>query len=412
MTATAKLLADVEALIRRFIALRDDHQAATVALFVAHTHVFDAAETTPYLAVLSAEKRSGKSRLLELLARLCRRAEHTSGASEAALFQTIQQSRPTLLLDEVDAVFAQSAERTEALRGAINSGNRKAGSVLRGGKDGQALRYSTFCPKVLAGIENGKLPDTIRDRSIPILMRRKPPGIEVERLLWRDVGADVQGVHDRLLAWASEHEDELARARPNLPAQLDDRSAEGWEPLLAIADLAGAGWPQRAREAAVILAGDFDDEEQSRGVRLLADLRAVLVTESMATADLLAALNGIDEAPWSAWSDGNGINARNLARLLRPYEVKPRNVRTASGQAKGYSRDDLLDAWSRYLPTAEGMSETSVPDVPSVPAGGSGTDGTLGTDKSECVQATPEEEALAAMAFEFLADSEDSGVAR
>lgn len=155
-----------------------------------HTHALAAAETTPYLAVLSAEKRSGKSRLLELLARLCARAEHISGASEAALFQLVEAQRPTLLIDEIDAVFGQTAERTEALRGAINSGNRRAGSIIRGGKDGKHVKYATFCPKVLAGIENGEhtgrrrtgLPDTVRDRSIPILLRRKQPGMEVERL--------------------------------------------------------------------------------------------------------------------------------------------------------------------------------------------------------------------------------------
>lgn len=396
MTVTAKLLDDIESTIARFIALRDDHQAVTVALYVAHTHVFDAAETTPYLAVLSAEKRSGKSRLLELLARLCRRAEHTSGASEAALFQTIERSQPALLLDEIDAVFAQTAERTEALRGAINSGNRKAGSVLRGGKDGQPQRFSTFCPKVLAGIENGKLPDTIRDRSIPIILRRKPPGVQVERLLWRDVAADVQGIHDGLLAWAADHEEELARARPDLPEQLDDRSAEGWEPLLAIADLAGGSWPARAREASVLLAGDFSEEEESRGVRLLADLRTVFGAEPMATADLLDALNALEESAWGSWHEGSGMTARDLARLLRPYEVRPRNVRTATGQAKGYHRDDLLDSWSRYLPTVDGGREMSVLSVPSVPAGDRGTDGTDGTDGSAYVQATVEEEAKAA----------------
>lgn len=409
---TATLLTEVEALIARFIALRDEYQAATVALYVLHTHAQEVAETTPYLAVLSAEKRSGKSRLLELLAGLCARAEHVSGVSEAALFQLVEARRPTLLVDEVDAVFAQAAERTEALRGAINSGNRKAGSIVRGGKDGKPTRYSTYCPKVLAGIENGKLPDTIRDRAIPIIMRRKPPGVQVERLLWRDAGDAVQAVHDALASWGGKHEDTLRAARPDLPTQLDDRTAEGWEPLLAIADLAGGEWPDRARVAALALAGDFVDEEESRGVRLLADLRTVLTVDAMATADLLSALNALEESPWGSWHDANGMSARDLARLLRPYEVKPRTVRLDGATPKGYVRADLVDAWSRYLPTVGGGHPPQAPQAPQTPriapvvadvADVADISG-LRNGSDEYRPATAEEEALAAQALGFFDD--------
>lgn len=349
MTETAAMLADVETLVGRFIVFRDQHQSATVAMYVMHTHALEACESTPYLAVLSAEKRSGKSRLLELFARICARSEHVSGISEAALFQLVQEVRPTLLVDEVDAVFGVAAERSEALRGAINSGNRRSGSIVRGGKDGQVVRYSTFSAKVLAGIETGKLPDTIRDRSIPILMRRKPPSQTVERLFWRDVGHEVDEVHDRVAVWAKGHEEQLGKLRPDLPGELDDRAAESWEPLLAIADLAGGSWPARAREAARVLAGDFGVEEDSRGVRLLADLRAIFTADLMPTADLLTALNGLDESAWSTYHDGSGVNARDLGRWLRVYEVTSKTVRIGSATAKGYAREDLGDAWHRYL---------------------------------------------------------------
>jgi hypothetical protein len=36
-----------------------------------------------------------------------------------------------------------------------------------------------------------------------------------------------------------------------LPSGLNDRAGEIWEPLLALADLAGGAWPGRAREAAL-----------------------------------------------------------------------------------------------------------------------------------------------------------------
>jgi hypothetical protein len=50
--------------IRRYVALSED-QALLSALWIVHTYALDAADTTPYLNVKSAEKRSGKTRFLE-----------------------------------------------------------------------------------------------------------------------------------------------------------------------------------------------------------------------------------------------------------------------------------------------------------------------------------------------------------
>ena len=45
----------------------------------------------------------------------------------------------------------------------------------------------------------------------------------------------------------------IAEARPELPAGLNDRAGDIWEPLLALADLAGGDWPGWARAAALEL---------------------------------------------------------------------------------------------------------------------------------------------------------------
>ena len=345
---TGELLDDVAGLLRRFIVFRDDDQITTIALWILHTHAIDAAAQTPYLSILSAEKRSGKTRLLEVLHGLCARAEHAAGASEAGLFQLVDQCQPTLLIDEVDAVFGSNTERTEALRGVINCGNRRGVTVIRGDKSGEPKRYKAFCPKVLAGIETGRLPDTIRDRSIQITMRRKTPGSAVERFLWRDVGADLHALRDDLAAWAAANTKRLAAARPDLPAPLDDRAAEGWEPLLAIADL--GDWGERARAAALALAGEREDDDESRGVQLLSDIETVFTSPVMTSAHLAVALNRLDESPWGAWHDGAGLNQRDLARLLRPYEIRAKTVRTATATARGFHRQSFADAFSRYVP--------------------------------------------------------------
>jgi hypothetical protein len=134
------------------------------------------------------------------------------------------------------------------------------------------------------------------------------------------------------------------------------RAADTWEPLIAIADLAGGAWPARARDAAATMttAEAQQEEDTAAGVRLLADLRQVFQaadTEALYTSTILEALHQLEDAPWADWY-GHPLTTRDLARLLRPYQVESKNVRErGTGQPrKGYARADLQDAWARYVP--------------------------------------------------------------
>ena len=123
----------------------------------------------------------------------------------------------------------------------------------------------------------------------------------------------------------------LEIARPVLPSELDDRAQDAGEPLLAIADQAGGDWPDRARRALVELHGGRELDDESAGVRLLADIQTAFAErDRIATADLLAALHALDEAPWGDWY-GKPLSARKLAEKLRPYGVHSRTVGTTTG---------------------------------------------------------------------------------
>src|SRR5262249_51038863 len=114
------------ALFRRFVSLTE-HQRVAVALWCLHTHAFDAADATPYLHIHSAEKRSGKTRLLELSELIVANPWMTGSVTTAVLMRKIERDAPTLLLDETDATFKGDKERAEALRGILNSGYRRGG---------------------------------------------------------------------------------------------------------------------------------------------------------------------------------------------------------------------------------------------------------------------------------------------
>jgi hypothetical protein len=315
--------------------------------------------------VTSPEKRSGKTRLLEALELVVREPMATANISDAALFRAIGELAPTLLFDEIDAVFGPKARDREDLRGMINAGHRRGAVVRRmgGAKMTTLEAFPVYSCKAFAGIGDC-LPDTVRDRSIVVRLQRRTRSEPVERFRRRDVEAEANELRERFTAWAEAAIPELRQARPALPEQLDDRAQDAWEPLLAIADMAGGSWPERARHAAIVLSGGEQRDDDSLGVRLLHDLQRIYhpaptreddpppePLEKLATATLLAALNADEEAPWASYGRGDKpLTATQLAGLLRPFDIRSSTHRFEGDErAKGYLREQFVKAWERYV---------------------------------------------------------------
>lgn len=229
---------------------------------------------------------------------------------------------------------------------------------VKSGSDFELADFPVFCPKALAGI--GTLPDTVADRSIRIALKRRAPSERVERFRLRDAQMQAAPLRERLERWSAVATLRLEGARPPLPDGLSDRATDVWEPLLSIADLAGDTWPGRARETALALSDAALENGFSLGVRLLHDIREV-VGEGVGftpTAKLLEALVRMEESPWGDLR-GRPLTARGLARLLRPYGVKPHVARIGAATPRGYDPSDFQDAWERYCLCTPEISETS-----------------------------------------------------
>jgi hypothetical protein len=371
----AEVLEKLVGFIRRYVALGED-QAILSALWILHTHALDAADTTPYLNIKSAEKRSGKTRLLEVHSLLVARPWFTGRVTSAVLVRKVADLTPTLMLDESDAAFKADKEYAEALRSILNAGFRRGGVASLCVGQGANLTYEDFpvyCPKAIAGI--GKLPDTVADRAIPIELRRRRPSEKVERFRLRKVEPEAAPLRAETAAWADAHLEVLSTAEPELPDELDDRAQDIVEPLFAIADQAGGEWPQRAREAAVkLLAGEVREDSESLGVRLLRDIRSVFEEEGadrLATGAILEKLHDVEEAPWGSLR-GEALDARGLARLLKPYGIKPEKLREGDDTFRGYRQTLFEDAWARYAPATP--EEAEHPEHPEHPANNAGSD--------------------------------------
>jgi hypothetical protein len=349
----AGLLGELHAALCRYVILPSPETADAVTLWIAASHAQPAWEHAPRLAVVSPLKRCGKSRLLDVVAETCHAPLITVNATIAAVVRSIGADPPTLLVDEADTLWGskKQADNNEDLRGLLNAGHQRNRPMLRWDITSRtAERLDTFAMAMLAAI--GELPDTIMDRAVVVRMRRRAPGERVDPYRTRRDAPPLNHLRDRLTAWAREHLRELHHAAPAMP--LEDRAADTWEPLIAVADLAGGDWPARARTAAATMtaAEAQQEEDTSASVRLLGDLREVFdQADALYSTTVLERLHKLDEAPWADWY-GHPLRARELATLLRPYDLRPRSVREGgTGRPlKGYARADLHDAWRRYLP--------------------------------------------------------------
>lgn len=379
--ATGKLLDDLDRLLGRYVAFPSDSDRHAVAAWVVHTWALPAFDSTPRLAVLSPEKGSGKTRLLEVLELVVPGPVHAVNLSAAALFRLVadEEATRTLLLDEADTYLsAKTAANHEDLRGLVNAGHRRGAKAYRVRAEAGMVveEFEAFSPVALAGI--GDLPDTITDRSVVLGMKRRAPSEQVEPFRRRRAVEQTAALRDALVEYGPQIAEVLDGAEPVMPEGVMDRPADVWEPLVAIGDLAEEPWSGRIRLAAVAAVSGQQPDELTIGARLLADLRAIFdaagMPDAIATADLLDELHDDDEAPWGDWY-GSPLDARNLAKLLKRYDVRSTTVRPddrPDRPAKGYRREALVDAWARWLPngtaetvTAPTQEPLEIPVIPS-----------------------------------------------
>ena len=348
------LLDSIRDVLRRYIVL-PQHVAEATALWVLHAWTFDACDISPFLVLVSPTKRCGKTSLLILIYWLTPHSELASNISPSAIFRYIEDVRPTLLIDEADSFVRDNEE----LRGILNSGHTKtAAHVIRNVEvngEYKPRRFSTWAPKVIASIK--WLADTLEDRSILITMRRKSRDERVERRRGGDT-EEFSVLRSKALRWAMDSLDALKKADPVMPEQLNDRAADNWRPLLAIADLAGGEWPARARMAALALSGE-DISSEDIGVQLLEDIYAMFEpgVDVLLSRQIVENLFADPAKPWADYNRGRPITQKQVARLLGAFQILSGTVHPLGlSHGRGYKRDQFDDAVRRYLIAATPLS--------------------------------------------------------
>jgi putative DNA primase/helicase len=343
----AELLTDVADAIRRYVVM-SDHCCDTVALWVAHSYLTEHFLISPRLAIMAPTKGCGKTTLLDVVARLVRRPLAASSLTASVVFRVISKHSPTLLIDEADNFVR--ADGNDELRGVLNAGHRKGGAVLRNvGDEHEPRSFTVYGAVAIALI--GELPGTLADRSVTVELKRKLPSEKAEPFrLDRTEHLDLVR---KIARWAQDNAEAIRAADPQMPEGMYNRAADNWRPLLAIADVAGGEWPQRARAAAT--AGKA---AEATGLELLlADIHAIFEAsdhlERIASTDLAKRLIDMDDRPWAEmWPNDKPITPNRIARMLavRGVAITPKQIRfSPTDSRKGYERWQFDEAFRRFL---------------------------------------------------------------
>lgn len=349
-----ELLNSIEQIINHHITC-EPHTRIAIVLWIVYTWAIEAMEIAPIACITAPEKRCGKTQLLTLISALCYKPLSTSNITAPALYRSIEEWKPTLLIDEADTFFKDN----EDLRGVINAGhNRKNAYVIRcQGDDNKPTRFNVWCAKAISGI--GHLPETIKDRSIILELRRKLPSEHKQRLRYADQG-QWHNIKRQCLRWVNDNFETIKNTHPELPEQLNDRAQDNWECLFIIAQIASKEWLDKANYAALTING-VEQDTLSVNEQLFTDIKQIfkdLGSNKIFSCGLVKALTKDEENAWATWNRGRPITQNQLASRLKHFGIRSKNIRIYTEVKKGYDLNQFQDAFTRYLPKVLNSSAT------------------------------------------------------
>lgn len=324
----------------RFSVLPSRAATYALALFAASNWIYQSFTETPRVHVSALTYGAGKTRVMKLVNLLCPNPQMMAKITGPALYHIISERHPApLALDEADVIFA-AGQRGEDLRGILNAGYEYSGTVTRVVK-GEAVDFGVYCPVIFAG--KGKLPASLEDRAVTIMMAKRRPGQQMDRFIPKMHDAMGRKTGLMLGAWATKIQGPAGDILwDDPPESLADRQVDILSPLYALAAMAGGPWPERFAEVVdVLVLGGVSTDEVSPATELLAVIADVWPegAERLATHQLAKLVTGHESGafPWPEAQATYELNQR-----MRAMGISPAPMRIGGTVMRGYERADVI----------------------------------------------------------------------
>lgn len=336
------LMDEIERRLKQHCGLLSDEACAALTAWIIATHVAPLLGTAPGLVVTTPLGDAARSRVLQVVSGLAARPIVTtpSEASATSLFRASSKegTPPSIFLNDADPIFRDGARGSKAdLRDLVDHCHTRGLFGVRLGDDNQLLH-----PFAVVGLfSSSRLPREVEDRAVVIRLNQADEGQDRGSFRRRDIAALAQYANVAATL-VEQHRGEIQECLDGWVGNpltvsksgFTDHVAETWEPLFAIADLAGPEWLDKVLHAAKVLEGHRQAERLESAVpeRMLRDIARVLVdlTGFIGTKDLTDLLHEFGTYDW--WS--NGLTPTALSRTLSRLGLKPRP--DSKGKRRGF----------------------------------------------------------------------------
>lgn len=342
---------EIRAIYDHYLDFRDPATSSVLAITTVGTYFYRVFESFPYIA-FTAEKGSGKSKILLIAEKLCFNAVLSCNTTLSSLFRLIDGSAGTFLLDEAEVL--KDPKYAQELRSVLNSGYKKGSQVHRTNlesKDQKVESFDTYSPKIIAGIRG--LEEVLESRCItfPMLKTRD------EEKANRDISESGEDwVHLRHLLYSFG----LTFAGDIREIYLSDtgirniravygREGELWRPILCIAQFLEANgcegifdWMKEvaSRKSQSSRTDGLDD--WSNALLLALDLVTQDSETGISTSDIRDALLGWfqekDKKPSPRW----------IGAQLKTWDLVENRRKTSSGYIYTIRHATVKDRMDRY----------------------------------------------------------------
>lgn len=355
-----QVIQDAENFLRKYVTFAKDYQIFPMILWCIATHTFDTFDSFPMLEITAGTKRSGKTRLLELVALLSSNYRSLSPDSVSSMYRYMDAEysgeeegiTPVMGFDEAE----KFNQENHAAREFLNKGYRKGQYITR--TLGEVKKFPCYCPKIFCLI--GDVYDTLFDRCIIVKLRRRTPIENLNAPKFRAVVAEKEAgqISEAISQMVKDYQGEIESAFLDGfdLSHVNDRDAEIWQAIFSVCK---ALCPEKMDELMIScvdmcteksapkrrsvgkeweLAEKEADDADAR-IMLLMDMLKLSNGDNLPSADLPERLKAIPTAQWRKYKGENGINSHQIGYLLDALSVGPEVVRVkGTSGSKGESK--------------------------------------------------------------------------